>query len=156
EAEVVIRVGRGDVAPESLGVARRAGDRVAAGVQPERGGRDGVGAFAVLEVPDLAGEGDVVGVRGPDDPGLLGRGGVHRVEVVGEVDAAGAGRVVLDLAEPVGRTRGHGSLLPAGLVVDDRLQPVRRVLQGHLQTVAGVHEQVARAWRERGRARLHR
>jgi hypothetical protein len=58
------------------------------------------------------------------------------VEVVGEVDAAGAGRVVPDLPEPVGRAGGHGSLLRAGLAVDGRLQPVRRVLEGHAQVVA--------------------
>jgi hypothetical protein len=87
EAEVVIPVGRGRIAPESLGVTRGAGHRVAAGVQAEGGGRDGVRAVAVLEVPDLAGEGDVVGVRCPDDPGLLGRGGVHGVEVVREVSS---------------------------------------------------------------------
>src|SRR5581483_449222 len=63
EAEIVVTVGRRGVAAESFGVARGAGNGVAAGVEPERGSRDGVGALAVLEVPDLAGEGDVVGVR---------------------------------------------------------------------------------------------
>jgi len=156
EAEVIVPVGRRDVIPESLGVTRRAGDRVAAGVKAERRGRDGVRALAVLEVPDLAGKGDVVGVGRPDDPGLLRRGGVHRVEVVRKVDAAGAGRVVLDLAEPVGRAGGHRSRLPAGLIVEDRPQPVRRVLQGHADVVAGVHEQVAPAWRERRGGGIHR
>src|SRR5581483_675054 len=72
EAEVVVTVGRGLAGAEALGVTRRAGDRIAAGVDAERGGRDRVRTLAVLEVADLAGEGDVVAVRRPDHPGLLG------------------------------------------------------------------------------------
>src|SRR5262249_59593762 len=91
EAEVVIPIGRFGVLSEALGVARGAGDGVAVGVDAERGGRDGVRTLTVLEVPDLVGECDVVRVRRPDHPGLRGGGGVHRVEVIRDVDAAGAG-----------------------------------------------------------------
>ena len=70
EAEVVIAVGWLRARAPPLGVARRAGDRVALGVEPELAGRDRRGTVAELEVADLVGERHVVGVSGPRHPGL--------------------------------------------------------------------------------------
>src|SRR6185503_14144221 len=52
EAEVVIAVGRPRARAPVLGVARRAGDGVALGVEPELAGRDRRGAVAELEMTD--------------------------------------------------------------------------------------------------------
>src|SRR5579859_7129077 len=109
---------------ETVGVVGVGGLAVILGVPgravPAR--RDGRRTVAGLEVAGLVGERDVVGVCRPDDPGLLGGGAVHRVEVVGDVVAGGAGRIVLDLAESVGRAGGHRTRHVGGQVLDGRDQ----------------------------------
>src|SRR5437879_2330073 len=92
QAEVVIRVRLLDVVGRSLG----AGASAACG-----------DVAAVVEVPDLVRESDVVRVRRPGHAGLLRAGAVLRMEVVRQVLADGAVRLVLDLAEAVRRAGDH-------------------------------------------------
>src|SRR5215469_1999335 len=123
---------------------------------PGSGGRLGFGvrAVAVLEVPDLIREGNVVGMRRPDHPGLRRRRAVHRVEVAGDRLAACTGRVVLDLGVPVGGARCHRPGLSGGPVAEGDLHTLRRVMGGHPDPVAGVHEQgLRRVGRERRQRR---
>ena len=112
------------------------------------------GPFAPLQnwkCPISSENADVVGVRRPDHPGLLGRRAVHRVEGVRDRVAARAGRVVLDLGEAVGRACRHRAGLVVGQVVDRACTPSAVSWMLTLQPVAGVHEQVlARVRRERG------
>src|SRR5260370_40562491 len=94
---------------------------------------------AVLEVPDLVREGDVVRVGCPDNTRVLARRAVQRVEGLADDVARRAGRrSELDLAEAVGRARRHRATLPGGQVVDVDLEPRRRVVHIYPAGVAGV------------------
>ena len=58
------------------------------------------------------------------------------MDVVGDVVAACARRVVLHLAEPVCRTRRHRPGLTGRAVMDHDLEPVSRVVLSDNQLVA--------------------
>ena len=62
---------------------------------------------AEVEVADLIGERDVVGMRRPLHPCGLRRCAVHRVEVIRDVGAGGPGRGELNHAEVVGGAGDH-------------------------------------------------
>src|SRR5207237_6515324 len=72
---------------------------------------------AVVKVPDLVREGDVVRMRRPGHAGQLRAGAVFRMEVIRQVLADRAVRLVLDLTEAVRRARGHEARLARGQVV---------------------------------------
>src|SRR5207248_5658317 len=99
---------------------------------------------AVLEVPDLVGEGDVVGVRSPGDACVLARAAVHRVVRIRLLMAGGRGRFELDLLPAVGNAGGHRAGLAGRLVVDRDLEAGGGVVQVDRQLVTGVHEEVGR------------
>ena len=121
------RVGRGEaslvVPVGSLGISRRAFRRgrcaAAAG---------GGYVAAIVEVADLVRERDVVGVRGPDHPGLLRRGAVHRMEILGDQLALAAVWLIQRRSKPVARAGGHRTGLAVGLILDTDEQSAARVV----------------------------
>src|SRR5207302_2565083 len=125
EAVVVVTIGLLDVVGRTFG----------AGASAARGHM-----AAVVEVPDLVRESDVVRMRRPGHAGLLRARAVFGVEVVRQVLADGAVRLVLDLPEAVRRARGHEARLACGQVVQVDAQTVRSVLHGPDDAVARIHE----------------
>lgn len=67
----------------------------------------GIDVVAIIEMADLVGERDVVGVGRPRYTRLLRRGAVHRMEVVRNIVAACPGGIKLNLTKAVGRAGGH-------------------------------------------------
>src|SRR5207302_4896549 len=66
-------------------------------------------AVAVLEVPDLVREGDVVRMRRPWDARVLARGRVPRVEAIRRLRASRSRRLEVERCEAVGRAGGPGA-----------------------------------------------
>src|SRR5438105_2501504 len=89
-------------------------------------------------------------MRRPGHTGELRARAVFGVEVIWEVFADRAARLVLDLPEAVRRARGHEARLARGQVVQVDAQTVRGVLHGHDDAVARIHEEIRCAVRREG------
>jgi hypothetical protein len=101
------------------------------GARTSTGGVGGVDVAAVLKVPDLIRERDVVGVRRLRDAGVHARGRVHRVEVGRNVGARGPGRRPLDLAEPIRGAGRHRACLATGEIGEPDLESIRCISHRH-------------------------
>ncbi len=102
----------------------------------------GIDLRAVVVVTDLIGEGDVVGVSHPRHACLLRRSAIHRMEVVRNVVAGGAIRIILNLTEAIGGAGRHRATLPDCMIVNADIQAIGGIMHRDSNLIAGVHEQV--------------
>ena len=120
----IIDIARLGIGALSLGVGRGAWS----------GRRDSSRTRTEVEVADLIGEGDVVGVDCPRHVGLFRRRAVHRVEVVRQVVGGhvtiGAVGIELHLGKAVGSAGYHETALPGGLILDIDAQALRGIVHG--------------------------